>query len=419
MRLLFLPFAFPLPVNTGYKMRTWPVLEALAAAGHGITMLTFGDPEEVRAQGPKLQRVCEEVEVISSSQGRLSLTANYLGRIGGLFSNQSFAVHRFVSPEMRARIERQLARNCYDAVVCDTVYTAVNLPETRVPVVLNGHNVEHVLLQRYIPLERNPVKRVYAWSEMHKLRNWERRTGRLASMAMVCSDNDRILLESLCPELRVSVVPNIVDTATYFPCPESDDATVLFQGAMDWFPNRDAVSFFADRMLPILRKGLPGVRFLVAGRNPPPEFRRRFTGAQDVEFTGELLDMRAAIAAANVCVVPLRIGSGTRLKILEAAASAKSIVSTRVGAEGLDFINGKEIMLADEPLEFAEAVLELLKDTNRRKTMGLAARARVEQQYGASSLRTAIDLALSHLPSRDRTVASPAVLRPEGSPAQS
>lgn len=128
--------------------------------------------------------------------------------------------------------------------------------------------------------------------------------------------------------------------------------------------------------------------------------------------------MRAAIAAATVCVVPLRIGSGTRLKILESAALAKSIVSTRVGAEGLDFTDGKEIMLADEPSEFAEAVLELLKGAHRRNTMGLAARARVEQQYGVSSLRAAIDLALSRLPSRDRTVASPPVLRPERSPAQ-
>lgn len=250
MRILFLPFAFPLPVNTGYKMRTWSVLEALAAAGHGITILTFADPEEARAQEPKLQRVSEEIEVIPIKQGRLSPTANYLGRVGGLFSRRPFAVRRFISPAMRARIERQLARNCYDAVVCDSVYTAVNVPETRVPIVLNGHNVEHVLLQRYIPLERNPVKRVYAWSEMHKLRNWERRTGRLASVAMVCSDNDRILLESLCCGLRVSVVPNIVDTATYVPCPEIDDATVLFQGAMDWFPNRDGVSFLQITCFP-------------------------------------------------------------------------------------------------------------------------------------------------------------------------
>jgi glycosyltransferase involved in cell wall biosynthesis len=417
MRLLFLAFAFPLPVNTGYKMRTWAVLESLAAAGHGITMLTFGDPEEVRMQEPKLQRVCEEVEVIPSSQRRLSSTANYLSRACGLFSDQPFSVLRFVSSAMRARIERQLARHCYDAVVCDSVYPAVNLPETRVPIVLNAHNVEHIVLQRYLPIERNPVKRFYVWGEMYKLRNWERRAGHLVSMALVCSDNDRKLLGYLCPELRVSVVPNIVDTATYVPGPENDASTVLFPGAMDWFPNRDACSFFADRILPMLRKGLPGVRFIVAGRNPPQEFRRRFKNAQDIEFTGEVPDMRAAIAAATVCVVPLRIGSGTRLKILEAAALAKSIVSTRVGAEGLDFVNGKEIMLADEPLEFAHAVLELLKDPIRRKTMGLAARAHVEEQYGVPSLRTALDLALSHLPPRDRAAVSVTAFRPDRSPA--
>jgi glycosyltransferase involved in cell wall biosynthesis len=416
MRLLFVGFAFPLPVNTGYKMRTWAVLESLAAAGHGITMLTFGDPEDARKQEPKLQRVCEEVEVIPSNQRRVSSTADYLSRACGIFSGQPFSVQRFVSSAMRARIERQLARNCYDALVCDSVYPAVNLPETRVPIVLNAHNVEHIVLQRYLPTERNPMKRFYVWSEMYKLQNWERRAGRLASMAMVCSENDQKLLGSLCPELRVNVVPNIVDMATYVPGPENDAATVLFPGAMDWFPNRDACSFFADRILPILRKGLPGVRFIVAGRNPPLEFRRRFSDAQDIEFTGEVPDMRAAIAAATVCVVPLRIGSGTRLKILEAGALAKSIVSTRVGAEGLDFVDGKEIMLADEPLQFAHAVLELLKDPIRRKTMGLAARARVEEQYGVPSLRAAIDLALSHLPARDRAAASATAFRPDRSP---
>ncbi len=397
-------------------MRTWAVLEALASLGHAVTMLTFADEAQASAEDATLRNVCEEVETISPGENSAGWRAGYAGRLLGIFSDRPFSVRRFASPAMRTRIERQLARNRFDVVICDTVYTGVNLPKTHIPILLNCHNVEHILLQRYIPIESNPLKRMYAWAELFKLRSWERRMGNVASLAMVCSACDRKLLAAMCPELNISVVPNIVDIEAYIPIPENDARTVLFQGAMDWFPNRDAVSFFADRVLPILRKRLPGVRFVVAGRNPPDEFCRRYGGIEGIEFTGEVPDLRAVIGAATVCVVPLRIGSGTRLKILEAAALAKPIVSTRVGAEGLDFEDGKEILLADEPAVFADAVFGLLNDSELRKSIGSAARLRVEEQYGVPALRAAIDLALSHLPVANRAAASAATLRPDSSP---
>jgi len=136
---------------------------------------------------------------------------------------------------------------------------------------------------------------------------------------------------------------------------------------------------------------------VVAGRNPPDRFVGRFRSAPEIEFKGAVEDMRSEIARVVVCVVPLRIGSGTRLKILEAAAMAKPIVSTRIGAEGLDFVNGEEILLADEPREFARAVAHLLADPARRRAMGLAARRRVEAQYSLPVFRRALREALAPL----------------------
>jgi glycosyltransferase involved in cell wall biosynthesis len=167
---------------------------------------------------------------------------------------------------------------------------------------------------------------------------------------------------------------------------------------MDWFPNRDAVTFFVARILPVLKQSVLHIRFVVAGRNPPPAFVSKFAGVSGIEFTGNVPDMRTEIAKAAVCIVPLRIGSGTRLKILEAAAMAKPVVSTRIGAEGLNFVDGEEIVLADEPRAFAHAIVDLLADPARRRTMGGAARRRVEIQYSISALRGALRTVLAQLP---------------------
>jgi glycosyltransferase involved in cell wall biosynthesis len=219
-----------------------------------------------------------------------------------------------------------------------------------------------------------------------------------AQLVLACSDHDRSAFEKLSRESRIVVAPNVIDVASYQPAPEGESGTVLYTGGMDWYPNRDAVEYFVHQIFPALRKLVPAVRFVVAGRNPSDEFRRQFDGMADVVFTGTVPDMRAEISKASVCVVPLRIGSGTRLKILEAAAVAKPIVSTTLGAEGLDFRNGSEIRIADDPQSFAGETARLLQDRTRAAALGAAARQRVQQSYSLSALATALRSAFNQLP---------------------
>jgi glycosyltransferase involved in cell wall biosynthesis len=160
------------------------------------------------------------------------------------------------------------------------------------------------------------------------------------------------------------------------------------------------VEFFASSILPPLRELVPGVRFRVAGRAPAPEFRQRLESVAGVEFSGTVPDMRTEIARATVCVVPLRIGTGTRLKILEAGAMEKAMVSTHLGAEGLEFADGEEIVLVDDPASFAREVARLLQDPARRRTMGQAARHRVVKQYGTAVLQSALRDCLHHVTGR-------------------
>jgi hypothetical protein len=186
------------------------------------------------------------------------------------------------------------------------------------------------------------------------------------------------------------VVPNVVDVKEYTLEAGEDNGKVLFQGGMDWYPNRDAVEFFVTQIFSRIRRQVPDVRFVVAGRNPPHDFRQRLSRVPGVHFTGTVPDMRSEIASASVCVVPLRMGSGTRLKILEAAAMAKPIVSTHLGAQGLEFSDGQEIELADDPAVFANVVLKLLAAPSDRHRLGQAARNRVEQDYSLTALQASL-----------------------------
>jgi glycosyltransferase involved in cell wall biosynthesis len=252
-------------------------------------------------------------------------------------------------------------------------------------------------MERYHQLQLNPSKKVYARLEAWKVRHWERKACSRMKAVLTCSHVDRSILQRLCPTVPMHVIPNAVDTEHYVPMGTPEPRTVLFQGGMDWHPNRDAVQFFACDIFPRLRRLVPGVKFRAAGRLASEAFRRRFDKIPDVEFTGTIPDMRTEIAKATVCIVPLRIGSGTRLKILEAAAMAKPIVSTRMGAEGLDFIAGEEILLADEPTHFVATVAGLLKDEARRKSLGRLARLRVERQYSFPVVRSALSRVLEEV----------------------
>jgi glycosyltransferase involved in cell wall biosynthesis len=373
-------------------------LQALAAEGHEISLLAFaplGEPSPSAAA--TVGEVCREVSCVPLVLPKVSVVRECAQAFRALFSPVPYSVLRFRSAQYRSQLCTLLKSRRFDAVLCETCYPLVNLPEhLEVPLILDNHNIEHVVVKRYRRYERNPAKRAYAELEWRKLRNWERRAWKRAAHVLLCSEHDRADCLRLSAAPRTSVVPNVVDVEQYRPEASGDGATILYTGGMDWFPNRDAVSFFAFQVMPGIRKRFPRVRFVVAGRAPDPSFRLLFKDV-DVSFTGTLPDMRAAFAQAAVCVVPLRIGSGTRLKILEAAAMGKAIVSSRIGAEGLDFVSGSEILLADTAREFEGAVSKLFADAACRSSLGRSARRRVESLYSHLAMRVAIRSVLKSL----------------------
>lgn len=388
-------------------MRTWSILQALASEGHEVHLICPAEDGVSQESETALSAVCAGIDRIPAPKSFAQKPWKQIARGRALLSSLPSGVARARSQAFRRAIRASLARLAVDAIVLEQSVAAVNLsPEIRVPVVVDFHNVDHVIYERYAQYAPRSLRRSYALLEKTKFANWEAIVAKRATAAWVCSETDAGLLQPLAPELPIFVAPNVVDVNSYTPGNEEQRFTILYQGGMDWYPNQDAVNFFVSRVFPQIRNKVPGTVFLVAGKNPPKSLRRRLEHTPGVHFTGTVVDIRRLTSAAAVCVVPLRIGSGTRLKILEAAAMEKAIVSTRVGAEGLRFVPGEEILLADEPCEFASAVVDLLLDKNRRRNLGCAARRRVEMDYTHDAMRATVRAAMEFIENPTATTSS-------------
>jgi glycosyltransferase involved in cell wall biosynthesis len=298
---------------------------------------------------------------------------------------------------MKMKLEKLIGANNFDLVVADSLYNLVNIPRTNIPLLLNTHNVEYRILERYVVLEPNQAKRRYALLEAKNMRRAEKDALSKARMVFACSDTDREELTKLNGTIPVYTVPNCVATDFQARAERAVPGRMLFVGGMDWYPNRDAVEFFVEKIFATVRAQVPEAHLVVAGRNPPKDFVQRMSRSQNVVFTGTVPDMRPYLEEASVVVVPLRLGSGTRIKILEACVAGKAVVSTSVGAEGLNLVHGRDIEIADAAADFATGVVGLLRDPGRREQMASAGRQKILAGYSLSALRGSLEVALNHL----------------------
>ena len=391
MRILYASMMLPFPPTFGKRMEIWTCLRALAAEGHEVTLLSFRDADQTDVDLSALSNVCKEVDVVPLQIAGGSTAAAYLKRLAAMVAVDPYDAVRYRSSEFAHRIEYHLARRHFDAVICGEVFMLQNMPASpAVPVILKKDHIATTIFSRHARYEQNLLKKCYCFLEWLKTSHWEKMVCRRATAIMACSELERLVLRRLCPGISVTVAPNVVDIDAYAPGEDEEAYTVLYSGLLDWSPNQDAAWFFIRSILPLLRQMVPQVKFLVAGRSSSGSFRRRVSGIPGVEFLGTVPDMRPVLRRAAVCVVPLRIGSGTRFKILEAGAMGRPVVSTRIGAEGLDFADGTEIMLEDEPERFARAVAGLLEDPPRRRAIGLAAHRRIRDSYSFPVLCAAI-----------------------------
>jgi len=245
--------------------------------------------------------------------------------------------------------------------------------------------VEAQVWERHYKVAFNPLVKVVCRLESRALAVTERRYAELADHVLAVSENDRASFAQYADPRRISVIPTGVDTEYFQPEVPSGPSleqpdTMAFTGGMDWMPNEDGVAYFVEKILLLIRRQIPEAAFWAVGRRPPR--RIQALASDSVVVTGTVEDIRPYLAKAALCVVPLRSGSGTRIKIFEAMAMGKAVVSTTMGAEGLPVRHGENILLVDEPADFARQVVQLLRDPEGRARLGRTARRLVEENYG-------------------------------------
>ncbi len=275
---------------------------------------------------------------------------------------------KYDAPLMREKIREIIQEEHIDLVHVDMLPLSVYINEfENYPKILVNHNVESLRLYRWFRAESNPVKKTYLGIQWLKLRKFERSAMNKFDGCVVVSEVDKDLLLKMGVTSKLFVVPNGTDTNFFKPNNRKVVGdSVLWVGHMDVHTNRDAVLYFWREIYPILKKKYPEVRMTFVGTAPPREIADAAPKDGQVKATGFVDDIRPYIEEAAVMVVPIRIGSGTRLKILDAMAMGKAIVSTSVGCEGLNVNDGKDILIADDPKDFAGKVIELLERSDKR-----------------------------------------------------
>jgi polysaccharide biosynthesis protein PslH len=378
-RVLFVTSRLPFPPTEGHQLRAWHLLRA-AAKVHQVTLLSLRRPDEKRLPeslpGIQLEAI-DQIDLPS-----LKLPHRIAGlTLRGLLPGQTLLDLRYRPPALQRRFDQLV--NQTDLVHLDILAVAgllKRVPEG-VPTVVNAHNVESLLASKHIAIE---TRRMHRWMLRLKhrgLEDFERLACARAGRVLACSQQDAERLLALAPDCQVSVVPNGVDLEVFRPGrPENEQAgSMVFVGHMGWFPNRDGVEHFIAEILPLLKQR-PDLHLEVIGRKQNLSAPKAEAGR--VHFAGFVDDLQARVQRAAVFIVPLRAGSGTRLKILEAMAMGKAIVSTRIGAEGIGLVDGDSACLADTPVEFAAAIDRLLDNPELRHRLGQRARLLAEQHYG-------------------------------------
>jgi glycosyltransferase involved in cell wall biosynthesis len=353
-----------LPPHSGGDIRSYNIARCLAMR-HELTFLSYYDGDVDLAYEQALQE--EFPRAVCVCTGKSARIFNRgLEYVLSLPGDAPYAVRRFASAVVREKIAHWYGRSSFDVVICDFLDAAVNFPrKLTIPSVLFQHNVESEIWRRHAALESNILKRVMYRVEFKKMLRYEKWAVRDFDHVIAVSEHDRELMSGWVDANRISVVPTGVDLQNFHPVAQlASKPLVVFVGAMDWEPNIDAVEYFCDRVWPKIEKGVPCARFRIVGRNPGRRVQK--FASDSIEVTGSVPSVQSHLQEAAVVVVPLRIGGGTRLKIYEAMAMGKAVVSTSIGAEGLDVHDGRDIVLADQADAFAQAVTILLQEDQLR-----------------------------------------------------
>jgi glycosyltransferase involved in cell wall biosynthesis len=385
------------PPRCGAQARMHGLMTQLARR-HDLTSVALVDDEfDIEECRRAMQDYCRDVALVPNPYGRDGPTKRLL-QLRSLASSRSFERLRVRVPALQQTLDRFLRAKRFDIVNLEFSFLGqCNLrqapPGDRLPtLVVDSHNIDYDLARQYAHGGSSLVRRLYAGINWRKLRREELATYRDADGVYLCSAEDEQRLLEEVPGVRTTVIPNSADVESCQPHPTdppSDGRTVVFFGLLSYVPNIDGVIHFVQDIWPRIAAFHPDARCKIIGGQAPPSLLA--LAGPKVELTGLVPDLRAHLAAAAVVVVPLRLGGGTRLKIVEAMAMAKPIVSTRLGAAGIEAVPGRDLLLEDQPAAFADAVNRLLAEPERAARIGQSARQLAVERYAWGEAARALE----------------------------
>jgi sugar transferase (PEP-CTERM/EpsH1 system associated) len=385
VRILWVKAGKLLPVDTGGKIRSYNILRHLSRA-HQVTLLSYYGGQKDSVYEKDIQRELPGTQTIHTAALDGSVFTQSLDYLHRVFRPAPFSVSKFTHPQVRRTVSFWLSDHRFDVAVCDFLSASLNFPGVLpMPTVLFQHNVEAALWRRMASTESNPARRLAYHLEAKKMARYERAALKKFHHVIAVSDHDRKLMLEMDSRCQISVVPTGVDTQAYAVAPPAtaDPARIVFTGSMDWEPNIDAVAYFCQEIFPRVRAEFPSAVFQIVGRNPHSRVSQ--LASDSVQVTGTVPSVSEYLREATLVVVPLRIGGGTRLKIFEAMAMGKAVISTSIGAEGLEVQSGRDLILADNAGHFSDAILLLLRDAIQRQQYERAA-AKLASQYDWSNV---------------------------------
>jgi polysaccharide biosynthesis protein PslH len=392
LRILWLKSGPLHPLDTGGKIRTYNTLRELKEK-HQITFLALCAPATTDAVKIAAQEFShQQIWIPWRETGKRSMWFLVVLVRNCLFSGQPYVIQKYFSTKMARKIQELEFSNQFDLIVCDFLTPAVNLfvkdQTNQTPTLLFQHNVESLIWKRLFENATGVLKRAYFKNQWKRMEKFERETCERCDAVIGVSDDDCHILRSQFGLANVlGSVPTGVDLSYFCPSTKSRKPhSLIFLGSMDWMPNIDAAVYFAEKIFPAIKERFADATFTIVGRNPVRQVKELERLQSGIFVTGTVADVRPYLAEAEAMIVPLRIGGGTRIKIYEGMATGIPIVSSTIGAEGLPVIHGENILLADAPDKFAEAIGELFERSDLRKQIGAGGRALVERQFSWESV---------------------------------
>jgi glycosyltransferase involved in cell wall biosynthesis len=406
MRILLvsptLPYRF-----SGFGTRVWHLVDQLSRS-HSVTVLAFVRPDEDGVV-PAVARICSRLETVTRapSEG----PRRRVSQIARLGSPLPYACLEQRTVDMQDSFDALVRDGEFDVVIMESSRLGALTMPTGPPVVFDEHNVEYELLRRMAEGERSRRRQVFNALEYAKFRRLEQRCWRKSAGVALTSSREEAIVARYAPTTPTTVVPNGVDIEHFTPsADEPEPETVVFTGMLSYRPNLDAAQFLVEEIMPRVQRTHPDARLRLVGHLEQTDRERLET--LRCEVTGWVPDVRVPMAAASVIVAPLRMGSGTRLKIVEALGMGKAVVSTSLGCEGLDVRDGEQLLIADSAAAFADQVVRLLADRMLARELGTRGRDLAVREYSWSRSTARLEQLLRRVVDSGRRSQAAPVSRP-------